>query len=166
MKKSPIHIIYLICFLIPLCSCTISSSGSSIYGFTKRINKLDKSYCLSADGYIIDQENKTFTKYFTINEKNLMQKFTYNQKNELDSMSIVFDNLTADDTAQLKFIKDSIFSFVCNDAQVNKLFDEVDFENALFLKDINTKKAKNCNTEILIDVTEIGTVITVLQNTP
>jgi hypothetical protein len=82
MKKSPIHIIYLICFLILLCSCTISSSGSSIYGFTKRINKLDKSYCLSADGYIIDQESKTFTKYFTINEKNLMQKFTYNQKNE------------------------------------------------------------------------------------
>ncbi len=166
MKKRLFSISFLLCIVLLLCSCTISHTGATVYGFTKRINHLDKGYNMSVNGYIIDQENKTFTKYFTFNEKNLMLRFTYNQKNELDSMSLAFDNLSADDTAQLRFIKNCIFSFVCNDEQVNKILAEADFENALFTKDINTKKTKVGNTEMLIDVTEIGTVITVLQNTP
>lgn len=165
MKKRLFSICFLLSFIILFCSCSISDTGSNIYGFTKRINQTDKSYNMTVNGYIIDQENKTFTKYFTFDEKNLMLRFTYNKKNELDSMSIVFDNLTADDSAQLKFIKNCISSFVCNDAEVKQIFAEGDFENALFTKDINTKKTKVGNTEILIDVTEIGTVITVLQNT-
>ena len=40
------------------------------------------------------------------------------------------------------------------------------FENAIFIKNINTKKTKIGNTEMLIDVTEIGTVISVVQNIP
>ena len=81
-------------------------------------------------------------------------------------MNIVSDSLTAEDSAQLEFIKNCIYSFVCNEEIVNNIFTDSDFDNAVLKVDINTKKTKSGNVEILIDVTEIGTVITVLQNTP
>lgn len=166
MKKTVFTILFITCFLFSLCSCTISDTGATLYGFTKRMNELNESYSLTDDGYIIDQENQTFTKYFTFNEKNVMLTFSYNEKNELDSMNIVSDSLTAEDSAQLEFIKNCIYSFVCNEEIVNNIFTDSDFDNAVLKVDINTKKTKNGNVEMLIDVTEIGTVITVLQSTP
>lgn len=166
MKKTVFTILFITCFLFSLCSCTISDTGATLYGFTKRMNELNESYSLTDDGYIIDQENQTFTKYFTFNEKNVMLTFSYNEKNELDSMNIVSDSLTAEDSAQLEFIKNCIYAFVCNEEIVNNIFTDSDFDNAVLKVDINTKKTKSGNVEMLIDVTEIGTVITVLQSTP
>lgn len=166
MKKTVFTILFVTCFLFSLCSCTISNTGATLYGFTKRMNELNEGYSLTDDGYIIDQENQTFTKYFTFNEKNVMLTFSYNEKNELNSMNIVSDSLTAEDSAQFEFIKNCIYAFVCNEQIANNIFTDSDFDNIVFNVNINTKKTKSGNVEMLIDVTEIGTVITVSQNTP
>ena len=41
-----------------------------------------------------------------------------------------------------------------------------DFENLVFKRDVETRTIKNGNTELKVDVTEIGTVISVYQNIP
>ena len=63
-------------------------------------------------------------------------------------------------------MKNSIYAFIDNTTETDNLLAEADFDNAIFIKDINTRKTKIGNIEMLIDVTEIGTVISVVQNIP
>jgi hypothetical protein len=61
----------------------------------------------------------------------------------------------------LSFITDAIFCFINDPKITESLLNEADFNNAILTAKNKTIKAKNGNIELLLDVTEIGTVITV-----
>ena len=152
--------------LICLCGCTITESGHSLSAFCKRMNELNDTYNLTPSGYIIDEKNKTLTKFFAFTEKELMLEFEYAEKNDLTTLHIVFDNSSKNNQEETLFVKNSIYAFTNDTALTDLLLTEIDFENAIYNIDINTKNAKIGNTEIILDVTEIGTVISVVQNIP
>lgn len=160
------RILVLFITLFLLSGCSLSKKGYSLGAFCERMNELCEDYQLTPDGFIYNERKNSLTKYYSFNEKEIMLSFLYNNKNELQTLHIVFDNLTKNDTTEINFIKNSIYAFIDNTTEADNLLAEADFENAIFIKNINTKKTKIGNTEMLIDVTEIGTVISVVQNIP
>ena len=146
--------------------CGLSQKGRSLSAFCERMNEIYEDYNLTPEGFIYDESKSSLTKYYSFNEKEIMLSFVCNNKNELQTLHIVFDSLTKNDTAEINFIKNSIYAFIDNTTETDNLISESDFDNAIFIKDINTKITKIGNTEMLIDVTEIGTVISVVQNIP
>ncbi len=149
-----------------MCGCTLTEKGNSLSAFCERINTLDDTYNLTPSGYILDEENKTLTKFFRFTEKEILLEFEYAEGNNLTTLHIVFDNSAKNNQQELLFIKNSLYAFINNTALTDSLLTEIDFENAIYNIDMNTKKAKSGNTEIQLDVTEIGTVISVVQNIP
>jgi DUF1009 family protein len=79
-------------------------------------------------------------------------------------MNIVADKDFHKDEAVIKFIENALFSFIDNDGVTNNILTETDFFNSIKTINNDTKKAENGNIEILLDVTEIGTVITVYKD--
>ena len=146
--------------------CGLSQKGQSLSAFCERMNEFYEDYHLTPDGFIYTESNNSLTKYYSFNEKEIMLSFVCNDKNELQTLHIVFDNLTKKDTDEINFVKNCIHSFVDNTTESDNLLIKSDFENAIFTRDINTKTTKIGNTEMQIDVTEIGTVISVVQNIP
>ncbi len=95
-----------------------------------------------------------------------MLRFNYNSEKNLTVMHIVFDGLDENNTKEWEFIKNSISAFIANDTVYSDLLLEIQFDNSVYIKDINSKKANIGNTEMIIDVTDTGTVISVFQNNP
>lgn len=152
--------------LICLCGCAITENGYSLYAFCERMNKCNSEYNLTPTGYIINESDKTMTKFFRLSQKEIMLQFVYDAKNQLTSLHIVFDNSERNNTEEEKFIKNCIYSFIHNTSITDSILTEIDFENTISKSDMNTKNAKIDNIEMLIDVTDLGTVITVVQSIP
>lgn len=166
MKKQKTFIFFLILGIFFVFNgCAISTEGNTLHGFTMRMNEINPSYSMTDSGYIYNEADHTLTKYFDINDFNIMVQFMGNEKNELCSMNIVFDNLSEANTQELEFIKNCILCYCNNQEKADSLLNGIDFPQILFTKNINTTKNKVGNTEILIDVTDIGCVISVVQNT-
>lgn len=156
----------LACFilLISFCSCALTENGNSLYAFCERINALDSSYNLSPTGFIVSESDKSLTKFFRVYQKEIMLQLVYNEDNLLTTLHIVFDNSEKNNAEEEKFIKNSIYAFADNTTTIDSLLVKIDFDNAIQSVDMHTKKAKIDNIEMLIDVTDIGTVITVVKN--
>lgn len=135
-----------------------------MHGFTQRMNEKNPAYSMTNSGYIYDEAESTLTKYYVINDTNIMLRFTLDSNNELCSMNIVFDNLTESNTQELEFIRNCIECY-CESPEATTLLGNISFPDVLFKKEINTIKNKIGNVEMLIDVTDIGCVISVVQNT-
>lgn len=146
--------------------CQIRENGHSLQAFTERVNTLSNEWEIDVNGFIFDDKDKTFTKFFKFTESEIMVQVEQNKSNELCALHIVFDNLTENNTREIDFIKNIMFSFINNDNLTTDLLSKINFDDAIFKKDINTKAIKNGNTELKVDVTEIGTVISVYQNIP
>ena len=166
MKKlKKIFPAFVLITVLMLSGCSVKNAGNTLYGFTQRMNEKSGSYSLTDSGYIYNKTDSTLTKYYVIGETSLMLQFSIDDKNELYSMNIVFDNLTEDNTAELGFIENCIECY-CEDSQTSStLLNGADFPQVLFTKRLDTIKSKVGNTEMLIDVTDIGCVITVFRNT-
>lgn len=126
------------------------------------MNTLNESYRLTEGGYIYNEKEQTLSKFYKIDHKDYLLSFGVNDKNNLCSLNIVFDKSDADDTYGLKFIENCIYAYVDNDQLAKEIL------NVIKLPDISYKtcsiQEKIGNTEIIVDVTEAGTVITVVQN--
>lgn len=166
MKKNTFFLLYLILIItFTFNGCSISTAGNTLHGFTQRMNEKNPAYSMTNSGYIYDETESTLTKYYVINNTDIMLRFKADHNNRLCSMNIVFDNLTESNTQELEFIKNCIECY-CESPEISaKLLSQTDFPKVLFTKDINTIKNKIGNIEILIDVTDIGCVISVVQNT-
>lgn len=146
-------------------SCSLDSNGYSISAFVKRLNSYDESYDICEEGFLIDEKSRTMTKFFGFAENEILLQLQSNEENQLCSINIVLDNITKNNTSEINFINNCIKAFVNNEEISNQLINELK-EDALFKPDINTKEEKIGNVQLLVDVTEIGTVITVLQSIP
>ncbi len=153
-------------FIISVCGCSIVEDGYSLQAFTERANERFEQWEISANGFILNEKDKTYSKFFKFDKNEILVQFEYNENKELTSLHIVFDKLTKNNTQELDFIKNIIFAFINNNTITTEILSEINFEKAIFTPDLNTKTTKNGNIELKIDVTEIGTVISVYQNIP
>ena len=164
MKKIKLFLFVFVC-VFTLSSCSIKTDGNTLHGFNMRMNEQNPEYSMTDSGYILDETMHTLTKYFIINDHNLMLCFGTDENNNLSSLNIVFDNISEGNTQELEFIKSCIECY-CNDKAISdKLLSGTGFPKVLYAINMNTIKNKVGNTEILIDVTDIGCVISVVQNT-
>lgn len=157
MKKA---ILLLLVFTIFLTGCSISEKGEDLTGFVSKMNTLNESYDMKAKGFIFEEKSNRIYKFFIVNDTELLLSFTADNKGRLESMSITTSILIQDE-AVLIFIKNAIFSFVDNNEIYNKIIETEHFKNALNEISKETTKIKSGNAELLLDVTTLGTVITV-----
>ena len=117
-----------------LSGCSIIKNGSDLSGFIFRMNGKNESYTLTENGFLYDSEKSEFYKYFILDEHELLLSFKSDEKARLTEMNITIGCFLNESDFLLPFVTDAII------------------------------KAKNGNTELLLDVTEIGTVITVYKD--
>lgn len=157
MKKA---MLLLLVFTIFLTGCSISEKGEDLTGFVSKMNTLNESYDMKANGFIFEEKSNRIYKFFIVNNTELLLSFTADNKGRLESMSITTSILIQDE-AVLTFIKNAIFSFVDNNEIYNEITEAEHFKNALNEISTETTKIKSGNAELLLDVTTLGTVITV-----
>ena len=79
-------------------------------------------------------------------------------------MNIVTEREIFLDNAATKFIENALFSFIDNEETTSSILTESDFFDSIKTINNETKKVTNGNIEVLLDVTEMGTVITVYKD--
>ena len=147
-----------------LSGCAVSETGNSLHAFTERMNKISESYSLTENGYIFNNTDNTLTRFYKFNTNEIMVQFTCDENNNLYRLDLVFPNKCVKNPQELKFIKDCISAYINNTEIQTDLMNELDFDNTVNEIKYETQKAESGDTEMLIDVTAIGTVITIIQN--
>ncbi len=158
--KNFIAIILAFALLLSLTGCKIKTDGDSLSAFTERINTLS-DYELTANGYIYNEKENTLSKFYTLENKNILLSFKADDENNLHSMNIVFDSITENNTLVIKFASDCIKAFVNDDDVFVKLISAENFIKILTEKSYETKAEKIGSTELLVDTTDVGVIITV-----
>ncbi len=165
MKK----IALLICPLIMLlffCACKATTQGDTLYAFTQRMNRLSDTYELNENGYILDQKSSTLSHFYKFAEKEILLQFKINDENILTEMNIVFSEKYVEGSDEIMFATNCISAFIDNAETEKELFSQKTLSELLKSESNETVEIKKDDTQLLLDVTEIGTVITVVKNIP
>lgn len=147
-----------------LTGCTIQKSGDDLTGFILKMNEKNESYNLSTEGFLYSEENNNFYKFFLIDESEILLSFNTDTKGRLYEMNIALPQDFHNNANISQFIENSLFCFINNDALTTETLENIDFYNAVKTTSKETIKTKSGNIELLLDVTEIGTVITVYKD--
>lgn len=158
MKKI---MLFLLVFTIFLTGCSITENGEDLTGFVLKMNTLNESYGINAEGFIFEDESSRIYKFFIVNDNELFLSFTADKKGRLDSMSIASSGSLTENEEALVFVKNAIFSFIDNKELYAEITEADEFKNGLNEVSKETTKIKSGNVELLLDVTTLGTVITV-----
>lgn len=164
MLKKILFICINIMLIIFLCSCDFSQKGESLYSFCEKVNAYNESYALTPDGYIYSESDNSFTRYFKFSDEEVMLKFFADEKNRLTELNIVFDTDIEKNGDISEFTQICTRAF-CGDEKIYKtLKKNIDWDTVLATPSYETKCAENGNIELKIDVTEIGTVISIFKD--
>ena len=147
--------------IVFLSGCSIIKNGSDLTGFVFRMNEKNETYNMTENGFLYDSENNNFYKFFLIDESEILLSLKSDEKGRLTELNITTPCVINDSKLLLPFVTDTLFCFINNTETTETLLSETDFSNNITTIKNETIKAKNGNTELLLDVTEIGTVITV-----
>jgi len=161
MKK---FLIFPLISILLFSGCTIQKNGDDLTGFIFRMNEKNESYALTTDGFLYSEENENYYKFFLIDESEILLSFNKDNKGRLTEMSIVLEQDFHNNDNMKQFIDNSLYCFVNNDDLTTEALESIDFYNAVKTITKETLKTKNGNIEILLDVTGIGTVITVYKD--
>ncbi len=154
----------LIIALVTLCGCEITQAGSTLYSFTEKMNSLDDNYNLTEADYIYDLSDKSATKFYVIDSRTYTLTLDFDDENRIKALHIVFDNSEEDNPKGMKFIKNCICAYTENEKAARKT-------EEILLKNKNKPSYESItekfgNTDLIIDVTDIGTIVSVVQNNP
>lgn len=164
MKKMGVLLILCIILPLTLSSCIFTRQGDSLNAFSQRMNYYNESYNMTADGYIFDKSESSFSKYVKFGEKEIMLKFFTDSKNRTTELHLVFDTgITETDGDIKEFIENCIKAFYEDEAAAEEILELSDFYNTLSTVSNETKSAELENIRIEIDTTEIGTVVSLYK---
>lgn len=158
MKKFVVLPLILIAFFS---SCSITHNGEDLSGFILRMNTLNEQYNLTSQGFIYEEKNDDIYKFFVINENEILLSFKNDNKGRLTEMNFVADRNFYEDLSSYDFLKNALNAFINNE---NTYSGVIDGNNLTEILENNTKETatiKSGNIEVLLDVTTLGTVITV-----
>ena len=161
MKKM---LLFSVISIIFLSGCSVIKVGEDLSSFIYRMNEKNESYNMTASGFLYEENDNRFYKFFVIGENEIMLSFRADKKGRLTELNITSACLLTEDELLLQFATDTIYCFINNEELAESLLSETDFYNTISAPEKETVKAKNGNVELLLDVTEIGTVITVYKD--
>lgn len=165
MKKKLVSLLSCIMCLLLFSGCVFSADGESLEAFSRRMNVLNENYAMSADGYIIDTENRTFTKFFKYSHNEIMLEFAYDQKNRLTQMNLVFEPVIFEECPDsLDFISNCIISFCQNENTSDEILSKYIVTEKLKTVQPETTSAEAGNIKLEIDTTQLGTVLTLYRD--
>ena len=165
MQKKLLSLFIILLSAVTLSGCTFETTGESLQAFSNRMNELNENYNMTADGYIIDDSKSSLTKFFRLNEKEIMLNFQYDKKNRLNEMNIVFEpDILEQNPDSYTFIYDCIKSFCQNEKALNEVLKSTDFQNAIKIISMKTIIAEADNIKMEIDTTQLGTVVTIYRD--
>ena len=148
-------------FIVFLNSCSVTQNGEDLSGFTQRINKLNEQYNLTSQGFIYSDENDSIFKFFIVNENEILLSFKKDDKGRLIEMNFVVNSNFYEDLSSLDFFRNSLNAFINNEKTYKEIIDNNNLVEALKTPTKETITIKSGNIEVLLDVTTLGTVITV-----
>lgn len=163
MRKICLFLCLMVAILV-CSSCKVTTYGDTLYAFTERMNKLSDTYTLSENGYILDQKNDTLTHFYKFGENEILLQFKTDEENYLREMNIVFSGSFTEGTEEFIFIKNCITAFINNEDIERAFFSEKSLSQLLETKSNETVEINKSDTQLLLDVTDSGTVITVVKN--
>jgi len=149
-------------FIIFLSSCSVTQNGEDLSAFILRMNILNEQYNLTPQGFIYSEGNDDIYKFFVVNENEILLSFKEDNKGRLTEMNFVADNKFYEDFSSFEFFKNTLNAFINNE---NTYLEITDSNIAELLKTETKESAtiKSGNIEISIDVTTLGTIITVYK---
>ena len=160
MKKFVILPLILIIFLN---SCSVTDNGEDLSAFIFRMNTLNEQYNITSQGFIYSEGNNEVYKFFIANENEILLKFKEDDKGRLTEMNFVADSKFYEDSSSYEFFNNSIYSFINNENTYKEIID-TDITQLLKTETKESVTIKRGNIEILLDVTTLGTVITVYKD--
>lgn len=163
MRKIRLFLCLIVAILV-CSSCKATTYGDTLHAFTRRMNKLSDTYTLSESGYILDQKSDTLTHFYKFGENEILLQFKTDDKNYLTEMNIVFNGNFTEGTEEFIFIKNCISAFIDNEETERAFFAEKSLSQLLETKSNKTVEINKGDTQLLLDVTDSGTVITVVKN--
>ncbi|MBE6801862.1 MAG: hypothetical protein E7530_03135 [Ruminococcaceae bacterium] len=163
MRKICLFLCLIVAILV-CSSCKATTYGDTLHAFTRRMNKLSDTYTLSESGYILDQKSDTLTHFYKFGENEILLQFKTDDKNYLTEMNIVFNGNFTEGTEEFIFIKNCISAFIDNEETERAFFTEKSLSQLLETRSNKTVEINKGDTQLLLDVTDSGTVITVVKN--
>lgn len=156
--------VLLLCLTLFLGGCSIIKNSNTLNGFCERMNTCYNSTDFSVTGYIMNKEEKRYSKFFIADENEIYLDFSYDDDKNLQSETLTFFESSLKSEKALNFIKNCILSFTFNSEEVKSYIENDGFLNTLKAKSPDTKKEQLGNYQLLVDVTEPGIVLTVIPN--
>lgn len=158
MKKLVVLPLFLIIFFS---SCSVTWEGEDLSGFILRMNTLNEQYNLTSQGFIYSDENNNIYKFFVVNENEILLSFKNDNKGRLTEMNFVADHNFYEDLSSYDFLKNALNAFINNETTYSEVIDGNNLTDILENNTKETATIKSGNIEVLLDVTTLGTVITV-----
>ena len=158
MKKLVVLPLFLIVFFS---SCSVTWEGEDLSGFILRMNTLNEQYNLTSQGFIYSDENNNIYKFFVVNKNEILLSFKNDNKGRLTEMNFVADHNFYEDLSSYDFLKNALNAFINNETTYSEVIDGNNLTDILENNTKETAKIKSGNIEVLLDVTTLGTVITV-----
>lgn len=155
---------FLAFFVIISSSCMAHREGDTLQSFTYRMNQLSDSYKLSENGYILDLKSNTLSRFYNFSGEEILLRFKMNDKNILTEMNIVFTEQPVDNSDEFIFIKNCICAYIDDKSTEDLIFSEKSLSILLKEKSNETVEINKSDIQFLLDVTDSGTVITVVKN--
>ncbi len=154
----------ILCLLVFLSACSVKDNSDSLSGFCERMNKIYESGDFSPSGYGIDTNKSIFSRFYRINKKDVYIEFCYDGDRNLSSMTMTFNNDSVKDEKFKNFIENCIISYSINNEDVINILNKNGINKYIKQKTLKTKEAELGNCRLLVDSTELGTVITACRN--
>ena len=151
-------------FIIFLNSCSVTQNGEDLSGFTLRINALNEQYNLTSQGFIYSDENDSIFKFFIVNENEILLSFKEDVKGRLIEMNFIANSIFYEDSSSLDFFKNSLNAFINNEQTYKEIIDNNNLMESLKTDTKETLTIKSGNIDVLLDVTTLGTVITIYKD--
>lgn len=162
------HCFFLICILciLTLTGCAPKENGDNISAFCYRMNSYNESYNLTPDGYIFDDIEESYTRFFILSDgTDLMLQFKTDERNRIYQMNVALTpQKNISDSEAYRFITDCISAFCNNEDISTELVEKIDLRSVLTVVNVKTKSAEIGKISIKTDTTEIGTIISLYNN--
>ncbi len=153
--------LFSLCFLLILGGCSFISQNNDLNGFCERMNTFYSEELFSPDGYIIDTENNTYYRFFQFKENEVLLKFRYDEEYILNEMNIIFEKDAFNDKNVYQFTENCLKSFITNEENYKNILKEINLKKTLCENTLKSNEAETGNIKMSVDVTDIGSVITV-----
>lgn len=147
-----------------LSSCSISQNSEDLTGFLTRLNSTNSSYNIEQTGFIYNNTEHSIYKFFYINEDEVLLSFKKDSVGRLTELNFVTQNQLTKNEATFTFFKNTLKAFVNNEVIFEKIISDKSLEAAFGTINNTSFATKNGNISIMLDVTEIGTVISVYKD--